>query len=120
MQKFELNEDNLILFLMKHYDNPGCSGIQEFHDDIKKFKYVRRLFKKYEQQSILRERLIINHLVVLNNLFGVEATTQVLLYKIDPKHYPYLKTFMLYLNMDVEQIDTVAIDSFIADKLRSL
>lgn len=120
MQKFELNDDNIILFLMKHYDNPGCSGIQEFHDDVKRFKYVRRLFKKYELQNELRERLILNHLVVLNNLFGVDAATQVLIYKVDAKHYTYLKTFMLYLNMDVTSIDNVGIDDFIANKLRSL
>ena len=120
MQKFELNEDNLILFLMKHYDNPGCSGIQEFHDDVKRFKYVRRLFKKYEEQQLLRERLIINHLVVLNNLFGIDTVTQVLLYKIDQKHHSYLKTFMLYLNMNTDKIDDISIDDTIANKLRNL
>lgn len=120
MQKFELNEDNFVLFLMKHYDNPGCSGIQEFYDDIKRFKYIRRLFKKYDSQDELRERLIINHLVVLNNLFGVDTVSKVLAYKIDTSFYKYLKPFMLYLNMNVLDIDCEDMDQHIIDVLRKI
>lgn len=120
MQKFELNEDNFVLYLMKHYDNPGCMGIQEFYDDTKRFSYLRRLFKKYDSLDELRERLIINHLVVLNNLFGVEATTKALLYKVEPEFYSSLKTFMLYLNMNVDELDDVALDDNIIEVLRKL
>lgn len=120
MQKFELNDDNVILFLMKHYDNPGCLGIQEFHDDVKRFKYVRRLLKKYDARGELRERLIINHLVVLSNLFGVEAVSKVLAFKIDNSFYKYLKPFLLYLNIDDENIVCDDIDQHIIDVLRKL
>jgi hypothetical protein len=120
MQKFELNDDNVVLFLMKHYDNPGCSGIQEFYDDVKRFKYVRRLFKKYDSQGELRERLIINHLVVLSNLFGVETLSKVLAYKIDVCFYKYLKPFMLYLNMNAEEITCEDMDQHIIDVLRKI
>lgn len=120
MLNHELNEDNFILVLMNHYDNPGCSGVQEFYDDIKRFKYLRRLFNKYETQGELRERLIINHLVVLNNLFGVEVTTRALAYKIDRTSFKYLKPFMMYLNMDVSLIDEEELDQNIIDVLRKI
>lgn len=96
---YELTEDNFILFAMKHYDNPSCKGLNEFQDDLKKFRYLKRLFRKYRPGSGLKERLIINHIVVLYNLFGVYAATKMLFFKIDKKHWPQLKAFLLYLNL---------------------
>lgn len=93
----ELTEDNFILYAMKHYDNPSCSGIAEFYDDLKRFRYLKRLFKKYKAGSSLKERLILNHIVVLHNLFGA-STVKMLFFKIDVKHWPQLKTFLTFLS----------------------
>lgn len=95
---FELTEENFVMYAMRHYDNPGCKGIAEFEDDLKRFRYLKRLFRKYTAGKGLKERLIVNHLVVLYNLFGIEATTQMLFFKIEKKYWPQLKTFITFLN----------------------
>lgn len=96
--EFELNEENFIIYAFKNYDNPGCKGILEFEDDLKKFRYLKRLFKKYTAGKGLKEKLIVNHLVIVYNLFGIEAATKMLFYKIEKKHWSQLKTFLVYLN----------------------
>ena len=95
---FELTEDNFNIYAIKHYDNPACKGMAEFHDDLKKFRYLKRLFRKYTTGSELKERLIINHLVVLYNLFGPEAATKMLFFKIEEEFWPQLKTFLVFLS----------------------
>lgn len=95
---FELNDDTFLIYAIKNYDNPHCSGMKEFLDDLNAFKYLKRLFKRYKNGRDLKERLILNHIIVLYNLFGAEATTQLLFYKIDKTHWPTLKTFLVYLN----------------------
>ena len=92
----KLDESNFLLYAAKYYDNPQCHDTEEFFDDIKRFKYLKRLFGKYEDTGELKERLIINHLVVLYNLFG-DATTRMLFFKMDGYH-PYLKPFLILLN----------------------
>lgn len=104
----ELTEDNFVLYAMKYYDNPNCRGLKEFHDDLKKFRYLKRLFRKYKAGSGLKERLIINHIIVIYNLFGLEATTM-LFFKIDKKHWPQLKSFLVFLN--VMPFDNLAIEA---------
>ena len=96
---FELTEDNFVLYAMKHYDNPACKGIDEFQDDLRKFRYLKRLFKKFTVGKGLKERLIINHIIVVYNLFGVEPATRMLFLKIEKKHWTQLKTFLVFLNL---------------------
>lgn len=100
----ELTEENFIMYAIKYYDNPSCKGMAEFLDDIKRFKYIKRLLGKYTSGKELKERLIINHMIVLNNLFGVEATTKMLFFKIDKKFWPQLKTFLVFLNYMPDKI----------------
>jgi hypothetical protein len=95
---YELTEDNFVLYAMKHYDNPSCKGLTEFKDDIKRFGYLKKLFKKYKPGSLIKERLILNHIVVLNNLFG-SATVSMLFFKVDEQSWPQLKSFLLFLNL---------------------
>jgi hypothetical protein len=101
---------NWIMFAMKNYDNPQSNGEEEFQEDLKRFKYLKRLLKKYHEGGELKERLILNHIIVLTNVLGVEASSTLLLFKIDPDYWPVLKTFMVYLNMIPEnellEIDT--------------
>lgn len=95
---FDLNEDNFVLYAMKHYDNPSCKGMNEFLDDLKRFKYLKRLLRKYSVNNDLKERLILNHIIVIYNLFGYDAATKMLFYKIEKKYWSQLKTFLVFLN----------------------
>lgn len=94
----ELTDDNFVLYAIKHYDNPGCKGMSEFHDDLKRFRYIKRLLKKYKPGKDQKERLIINHIVVIYNLFGIEIATKLLFFKIEQKHWSQLKSFLVFLN----------------------
>jgi len=99
----ELNEENFTLYAIKCYIAPNCI-MSEFECDIKKTKYLKRLIRRYKVTKILKERLILNHIILLNNVFGPEATARILFYKIDERDYDVLKTFLLYLNIMPETI----------------
>ncbi len=114
--KFELTEENFTLYAIKHYDNPHCKGMDEFMDDLKRFKYLKRLFRKYNAGKDLKERLILNHIIVIYNLFGPEAATKMLFYKIEKKFWSQLKTFLVFLNfMPLEVIVSKGIEIKEAD-----
>ena len=101
-----LNDDTFLVYAIKYYNNPECTGMSDFEDDVKRFKYLKRLFNRYETSEVLSDRLIINHLIVLYNVFDVAATTM-LFYKTEERHWPILKTFLVFLNrMPMEQIVT--------------
>ncbi len=111
------------MFAMNHYDNPQADGEDEFFDDLKRFKYLKRLLKKYHDKDDLKERLILNHIIVLTNVFGVEASSTLLLFKVDQEHWASLKTFMLYLNMitwDEPALINVQIDKKIWKTLQNI
>lgn len=91
-----IDDDNFVLFAAKHYDNPQCYDAEEFYDDLKRFKYLKRLFGKYEETGELRERLILNHLIILYNVFG-DTATKMLFYKLDG-YYSYLVPFLVLLH----------------------
>ena len=95
---FELTEENFAIYAIKYYDNPTCKGIAEFEDDLKRFRYLTRLFRKYTAGKGLKEKLIVNHLVVIYNLFGTEAATKMLFYKIEQRYWSELKTFLVFLS----------------------
>lgn len=82
---------------MHHYDNPQCHSVAEFEEDLKRFLYLKKLFTRYKQNGELRERLILNHIIVLYNVFG-DAATSMLFYKIEEKYWAPLITFLVYLN----------------------
>jgi hypothetical protein len=94
----ELNDDNFLIYAMKCYNAPHCI-MSEFESDIKRTKYLKRLFRRYKITKSLKERLILNHIILLNNVFGPEATARILFYKIDERDYDILKTFLSYLNI---------------------
>ena len=92
-----LTEENFMLFAAKYYENPHCTDLLEFHDDLKRIRYLKRLFKKYEQTGELKERLILNHLLVLYNVFEHRAMTRILVFKLE-EQLKYLKPFLIFLN----------------------
>ncbi len=120
-----LNETNFIMYAMKNYENPTCTGMDEFYEDLNRVKYIKRLFRKYEKSDILRERLILNHLIILSNVFGPVSCSRMMFYKTESELHPYLKTFLVYLNYLPKQIEEIDLDSIpleqgIVEKLRSL
>lgn len=93
----ELNQDNWMLFAIKHYDNPQSVTYDDFEEDLKKFKYIKRLFRRYETAGELKTHLILNHIILLYNVFG-DAATPLLFFKIEENYWPVLKSFLLFLD----------------------
>ena len=93
----QLNEDNFVIYAIKNYYNPGSMGLNDLEDDLKKFKYIKRLLSRYKKTGEVSERLVLNHLVVLYNVFG-DATTDMLFYKLEPEYWSDLKTYLVYLH----------------------
>lgn len=93
----ELNDDNFLLFAIKHYENPQSVTYEDFEEDLKRFKYLKRLFKRYAKNDVLRTHLILNHLIILYNVWG-EAATAILIYKLESQYWSALKTFLVFLN----------------------
>ena len=93
----ELNDETYILFAIKHYENPHCVTREDFDEDMKRFKYLKRLLRRYVRGGPLRTHLIINHLIILYNVFG-EATTPLLFYKLEREYWGIIKTILIYLN----------------------
>ena len=117
----QITNANVMMFAVKNYDNPQCEGEKEFHDDMKRFKYIKRLLRKYHDMGILKERLILNHIIVLNNVFGPDACATLLLFKIRKEYWSTLKAFLLYLNiLREDELQDVKIDTNVLDILRKL
>ena len=93
----ELNEENHLLFAIKYYENPHAATMEDFEEDLKRFKYIKRLLKKYVVSGELKHHLILNHLIICFNVFG-EGTVPLLFYKIEKEYWSVLKTFLLFLN----------------------
>lgn len=124
-----LCDDNFTIYAMKSFDKPNCI-MSEFEEDLKRIKYVKRLIRRYRVTGEMKERLILNHLIVLSNVFGVEATVKMLFYKLDREDYDILKTFLIFLNfmpkvvsgikgINIHSAD-ISIDFFVAKKLRTI
>lgn len=123
----KLDDDNILLFAIKHYDNPQCTNIEEFYKDLSSIIYLTRLFKKYETTGEIKELLVINHIILLYNVFSIEAATRILFWKIEKNHHSTLKTFLVYLNKLKEnhnyqewdlQLNTIPLDQKIVNSLR--
>lgn len=116
----ELTENNFELYAARHYDNPRCLDIEEFRDDLARFKYIKRLLRKYQTSRILQERLILNHLIILYNVFGIPAANRMIFYKIEPELWSSLKPFLIYLNFlpENEKVE-VALDPHVTKVLRT-
>ena len=125
----ELNNDNVTIYAVKAYDRPNCV-MSEFKDDMKRFNYLKRLFKRYRKLDELRERLVLNHLVVLCNVFGPEVAIRLLFYKVSKDDYSALKTYLVFLSVMPDRIrcikgqdiisSDIPIDLKIADILRDI
>lgn len=119
--KIELNEDNLYLFAAKHYYNPRYIDADEFEEDLLRFKYIKRLFNRYIATDQINERLVLNHLIIIFNSFGIEASLQILELKLKNEHWSLLKPFLIFLKyIRNDQYTEIAMDPYIVDKLRKI
>lgn len=121
-----INDSTFILVAMHHYDNPQCTSIAEFEEDIKRFGYLKKLFGRYKDNGDLKERLIINHLTILYNLFGI-VTTELLFFKIDKQYWDTLATFLVFLDKMPEEVpefdiklSDIVLDKTIVEVLRKI
>ena len=125
-----LNEDNFILYAMKYYDNSQCLSEVEFHNDLKIIKYIKRLLNRYSKTGEIKERLMLNHLIMLSNVFPVPVLVRILFLKIPEEYWKELKTFLIFLKYMPEMISSInqrtirssdiGVDLHIAEKLRKI
>ena len=117
----EITTDNWLLYAQNNYDNPTLEREKEFYDDIKRFKYIKRLFRKYKITGEIKVRLIVNHIIVLQNVFGVEAACVLLLFKVDKQYWPILKTVLDALGyLYPHELNDVKIDENVKKLLEEL
>ena len=110
----ELNEENYLLFAIKYYENPHAATMEDFEEDLKRFKYIKRLLKKYVVSGELKHHLILNQLIICFNIFG-EGAIPLLFYKIEKEYWSILKTFLLFLNR-IPDYPKTGLDSLDIDK----
>ncbi len=126
----DLTEDNVILYAMKHYENSQCLSEVEFHNDLKIIKYIKRLFNRYKKTGDIKERLMLNHLIMLSNVFPVNVLTRILFLRIPEEYWVELKTFLVFLKYMPDIVEPIngkqiissdiSIDMKIANKLRKI
>jgi len=124
-----LSDDNFMIYAMKAYDKPNCI-LSEFEEDLNRIKYIKRLIKRYKTTGELKERLILNHIIILSNVFGVEQSVKMLFFKLDKIDYNVLKTFLLFLNYMPRHINgingnhynsaDIGVDVYVGNILRKL
>jgi hypothetical protein len=116
-----LTPETIDIFAKRHYDNPSDVNNEEFEDDMKRFKYLKRLFRKYESSKEFKARLMVNHIIILGNVFGIDAATTLLFFKIDKQHWSILKTILFFLNyMPHDEMIDIELNQDIMTELRKI
>jgi len=117
----KITKKNWLFYAIKNYNVPNLDSEQEFYEDVKRFKYLKRLFRKYKTSGELKTRLVLNHIIVLSNVFGNEAAATLLLFKIEREYWPILKTFLQYLNIMLpDEMPNVKINKTLLSNLEEL
>ena len=122
----ELTNENYLMYALLHYDNPHCVDIKEYFEDVRKLKYIKRLFNRYKEDDVMKERLILNHLISFYNVFDNEAATRLLFFRVGEEYHSLLKTFLVFLNRMPEKINDnlyssdIQLDKEITEILRKL
>jgi hypothetical protein len=117
----ELDNDNFEIFAAKYYRNPTCLSAQEFYDDLAKFKYIVRLLRRYRETGKIQTRLLLNHIIIVYNVFEIHAATRMLFHRVDEDLWPALKTFLIFLNyLQRNTYQDINIDLGIAAKLKEI
>lgn len=100
----KITDENLIMHAMKWYDNPSCHSMEEFYEDLSRIKYIKRLLSRYKRTGEIKERLLLNHIIIMGNIFSPEGACRILFHCIEEDHYSYLKTVLEFLNYLPRQI----------------
>ena len=122
----ELTNENYLMYALLHYDNPQCVDIKEYFEDVRKLKYIKRLFNRYKEDGVMKERLILNHLISFYNVFENEAATRLLFFRVGTEYYSLLKTFLVFLNRMPDYInenlysDSIQLDNKVIELLRKI
>ena len=114
----DLNDDNFLMYAMREYNNMQCTDVEEFYDDLKKIKYIKRLFNVYKNNGQLKERFILNHFIIFYNVFTVQAGTRILFYKIEKDFWPMLKTFLVFLDRMPDKIESIRGEVILASNIQ--
>ena len=101
----ELTNENYLMFALLHYDNPHCVDIKEYFEDVRKLKYIKRLFNRYKEDGVMKERLILNHIISFYNVFDNDAAARLLFFRVGKEYHSLLKTFLVFLNRMPEKIN---------------
>jgi len=116
-----LTDKNFELFAAHNYNNLQCMDIDEFKQDLKRFKYLKRLLRRYTEKGDLQERLILNHLIVMHNIFGIHSAHEMLMFKSDKEHYEILKPFLVFLHvLPKNKMVDIKMDENVISVLRNL
>ena len=119
----ELNKDNFLLFAIKNYNNPTCLTQEDFEEDLRRFKYVKRWLKKYHESGTINSHLLLNHIIVIFNCWD-DAAIPMFFYKIEREHWEYLKSFLIFLgrcpNYPPSELDCIRADLNIMTQLQGL
>ena len=107
-EKVEVTEENYLIVAAKHYNNPQCSSTDEFYADLDRIKYIKRIINRYLETGELSERLLIKHIIVFCNVFGIEIGVKMMALKLDYKYWPVIKSFLVFLKY-IEPADLVGI-----------
>ena len=122
----ELTNENYLMFALLHYDNPHCIDIKEYFEDVRKLKYIKRLFNRYKEDGVMKERLILNHIISFYNVFDNEAAARLLFFRVGKEYHSLLKTFLVFLNKMPDKINEnlyssdIHLDDKIIELLRNL
>jgi hypothetical protein len=121
-----LTNENYIMYAMKNYTNPSCTGIEEFYEDMNRLKYLKKLFQTYQNTGNLKERLILNHIIILQNVLGVDCSARILFFKLPDSSHSTLKTFLVFLNnipkLPIPEVDinSIPLDDYAVGILRNI
>lgn len=125
-----INDDNIDLYCIKHYDNPQCISIEDYNNDMRRFKYIKRLLNQYANGNEIKIRLLVNHIIMIYNIFDLQSATRILFYKLPEEHWSVLKTILIFLNRMPKIVyginntnlisSDIQIDDVIANQLREI
>ena len=110
MEMMTLNSKNFLDYALQNYNNPECKDIEEFSEDVNRIKYLKRLFSRYEQENDFKCRLVTNHLIVFNNVFGLVPSCRILFFRVDPRYHSILKTCLFHLDILAKEIPEIEIN----------
>jgi hypothetical protein len=125
MDETQICDEDFLVFALQHYENPQCISLEEFYEDLDRIKYLKRLMNRLDGDNEQRNRLVLNHIIILTNVFGARNANRILFFRMEQKYHKYLKTYLHFLNMLVAEIPeanlaVVEIDNKLFEELRKI